>query len=297
MWFKNLLCFNLPDEWTPSPGGLEATLARHPLRPCSAMSLQSLGWVPPGDDGRLVVDHELHQLVALGSEAKLLPSSVVKDEVKLRAQALEQQRGFKPGKKMLRDLQDQVTAELLPRAFVKRSATRAWIDGPARRLLVDSASANRAETLVEQLREALGELQAIPPQADPSPALTLSAWLAAGEAPAPFVLGEECELSAPDEGRAVVRYLRHPLEPKRLKAHFDQGMKATRLALTWRDQISFVVTDEMEIKRVSFLEMQAEASDVPNADAQDADFALMTGLLRTLLDDLFRAMGMAGVSR
>lgn len=291
MWFKNLLCFSLADDGSLAPGSLEAELAKHPLRPCTAMSLQSLGWVPPGDDARLVLDHDRHLMIALGSESKLLPSSVVKDEAKARALAFEQQRGFKPGRKMLRDIQEQVAAELLPRAFVKRGATRAWIDPVARRLIVDAASANRAETVVEQLREALGELQAIPLQADPSPAITLTGWLAAGAAPAPFVIGEECELTAPDAGKAVVRYLRHPLEANRLKAHLDQGMKVTRLALIWRDQIAFLLTDPLEIKRVVFLEMDAERAGSANAEGQDTDFALMSGLLSGLLDDLLRALG------
>lgn len=291
MWFKNLCIYTLPLEWTLTAGSLEAELAKHPLQPCSALSQQSLGWIAPGDDARLVMDHERHQLIALGQESKILPASVVRDEVAVRAELFEQQRGFKPSRKALRDMKDQITDELLPRAFVKRGATRAWIDGQASRIVVDATSANRAETLIEQLRDALETLEAIPVQGDPSPSVTLSGWLAAGRAPAPFVIGEECELSAPDEGKAVIRYLRQPLESPRLRQHLDEGFRVTRLALIWREQLSFVVNEKLELKRLSFLEMAEDQEQ--GDDSQDANFALMTGLVSGLVDDLLQVMGAA----
>lgn len=291
MWFKNLLLYRLPAEWSRSAAELEACLAAHPLRPCSALSAQSLGFVPPSDGPQLVVNQDRHLLFALGQESRLLPASVVRDEVLARARLFEQQRGFKPSRKALRDMKDQVTDELLPRAFVKRSSTRAWIDAANQRLLVDATSAARAETVVEQLRDALEQLEAVPVQADPSPSVSMGMWLAAGAVPAPFAIGEECELTAPDEGKAVVRYLRHPLESHRLRGHLDEGFRVTRLALTWREQIAFVVNDKLELKRLQFLEMEEDRS--AEDDGQEANFALMSGLMAGLLDDLQALFGIA----
>src|SRR3546814_10996077 len=92
-------------------------------------------------------------LIALGVEQKLLPSSVVQQAIDERASELEQREGFKPGRKQLRDLKDQVTAELMPRAFAKRRSTRAWIDPVSGRIVVEAASPSSAEDLLEVLRD------------------------------------------------------------------------------------------------------------------------------------------------
>src|SRR3546814_10067194 len=95
----------------------------------SDLNPQSRGWVGPATtNAQLVYAQGKQMLIALGVEQKLLPSSVVQQAVDERASELEQRQGFKPGRKQLRDLKDQVTAELMPRAFAKRRSTRAWID-------------------------------------------------------------------------------------------------------------------------------------------------------------------------
>src|SRR3546814_10918528 len=92
-------------------------------------------------------------LIALGFEQKILPSSVIKQGVDVRADFLAQLQGFNPGRKQLRALKDQVTAELMPRAFAKRRSTRAWIDPVSGWIVVDAASPSRAEELLEVLRD------------------------------------------------------------------------------------------------------------------------------------------------
>ena len=48
--------------------------------------------------------------------------------MKTRTVEIEQRMGVKPGRKRLRDLKEEVTGELLPRAFSRYSTTFAWID-------------------------------------------------------------------------------------------------------------------------------------------------------------------------
>ena len=98
VWFKNLQLYRLDKEWTLPAGELEEKLAARPLLPCSAMSLESRGWVSPRGDEQLVYGVEKHLMLALGTEQKLLPSSVVNDAVKQRAAEFEKEKGFKPGR-------------------------------------------------------------------------------------------------------------------------------------------------------------------------------------------------------
>jgi recombination associated protein RdgC len=67
----------------------------------------------------------------------------------------------------------------------------------------------------------------------------------------------------------------------------------TRLALTWRDRVSFVLTDKLEVKRVKLLDVAATENDGEADDAEErfeADFVLMTGLLDRFLAELAEAI-------
>ncbi len=296
MWFKNLHVFTLEQDWTLTPGALEQILTQHPLRPCPTMSLHSHGWVPPSDTPALVQGLERHLLIALGSEEKLLPASVINDAAAEYAVEWERSRGIKPGRKLIRDFKERATAELLPRAFVRRRRTLAWIDPVSRRIVVDAASPARAELLTEQLRESLGGLELSLPQADHAPGETMTGWLRAETAPGRFSLGEECELSGSDDSKPVVRYLRHPLLAEQLRRHFDAGFRASRLALLWNNRVSLLIDDKLQIKRVRFLDLeeaQHEPTELPPEQRFEAEFALMTGDYALMLSDLLEAFGAA----
>jgi recombination associated protein RdgC len=128
MWFKNLLVYRIPTGWTADPAALEEKLARHPLQRCGNMDRESRGWVSPSGDERLVYSLNRQLLIAFGTEQKLLPASVVNQAAKERAAATAEQQGYRVGGKQMREIKERVTEELLPRAFVRRFTTWAWID-------------------------------------------------------------------------------------------------------------------------------------------------------------------------
>lgn len=292
MWFKNLYVFTLEQDWTLGAAALEEILAQHTLRPCPQMSMLSQGWVPPDESPALVESVGHHLLIALGSEEKLLPAAVVNDLAAEHAEAWEQSHGFKPSRKTLRDLKERATAELLPRAFVRRRRTRAWIDPGKRRIVVDAASPARAEALTEHLRENLGGLELSLPQATRAPADTMTEWLRDETAPGRFVLGEECELTGSDASKPVVRYLRHPLLASELNQHIDAGFTASRLALHWNDRINLLIDDKLQIKRVRFADLDEAGSEIDEKTPElrfEAEFTLMTGDYALMLDDLLEA--------
>jgi len=91
-----------------------------------------------------------------------------------------------------------------------------------------------------------------------------------------------------------VRYVRHPLDGDEVKAHLAAGKLPTRLALTWDDRISFILSEKLEIKRLAFLDILKEEAEksAEHADEQfDADFALMTGELARFLPALVEVLG------
>ena len=123
----------------------------------------------------------------------------------------------------------------------------------------------------------------------------MSGWLSTKEPPQYFSVDRECELKAADESRAVVRYTRHALDTDEVSQHIAMGKVPTRLALTWGDRVSFVLTEAMQLKKITFLESVFEGAAASPADGKDdnfdADVAIATGELRKLIPDLLEALG------
>jgi recombination associated protein RdgC len=294
MWFRNLQLYRLPTPWAIDLASLEEQMASGPFVKCPSNQPLSRGWVSPRRDGGLVFALDRQWLLALAVEQRLLPASVVIEEVRERAEAIEVQQGYAPGRKQLKELRERVTEELMPRAFTRRRSTFVWIDPQNGWLSVDASSPARAEEVIEHLRHCLDEFPLALLHTQVSPASAMADWLAGGHAPAGFTIDRDCELKASGDEKSAVRYVRHPLEGDEIKAHLASGKVPTRLALTWDDRISFVLTEKLEIKRLAFLDLlkeQAEKS-AEHADEQfDADFALMTGELSRFLPQLVEALG------
>lgn len=293
MWFKNLSVYRLPANWALDLTKLEEQLSRQALQPCGNQDRESQGWVSPRGDDRLlhVLNHQV--LIALGVEQKLLPGSIVTQFANDRAADIEAQQGYKLGRKQMRELKEQITDELLPRAFVRRRTTWAWIDPVNGWLVVDAATPLKAEELLERLNKTLDDLPARTLHTELSPGAAMTDWLLAGEAPSGFTIDRDLELRAIDEGKATVRYVRHALEGEEIQQHIAAGKTATRLALTWNDRISFVLSEQLQIKRLAFLDILKENTEQgETADEQfDLDFALMSGELAKMLTDVVDALG------
>jgi recombination associated protein RdgC len=236
-------------------------------------------------------------LLTLTTETRLLPAAVINQETQTRAEKIAAEQGYPPGRKALRDLKEQIRDELMPRAFVCRRKTLVWIDREHGWLGIDAASLTKAEEVLEHLRQCLDELPLALVQTQLSPSSAMTDWLASGEAPAGFTVDRDCELKAVDDERAAVRYVRHPLADEaaaEIRAHIAAGKLPTRLALTWDDRISFVLTEKGEIKRLEFLDVLKESVEqgIDNADEIfDAEFALMTGEFTRFIPALIEALG------
>jgi recombination associated protein RdgC len=298
MWFKNLQIYRLTAPWTMTAEQLEASLAPQAFAPCSSLDMQSQGWVSPrpqGNGGGMLVHTVNRQLLLqLGTEKKLLPSTVINQVSKARAAEMEEQQGFKPGRKQMKEIKEQVTDELLPRAFSIQSSTRVWIDPVNGWLVVDAAGAAKADEVFKLLLKSLETLPFAALRTEQSPVTAMTDWLAADEAPGGFTVDQDTELRATGEGKATVRYVRHTLEAEDVRRHIAAGKQCTRLAMTWSDRVSFVLTESLAVKRVAPLDVLKENADstMQNDDERfDGDFALMTGELAKLIADLVQALG------
>ena len=293
MWFKNLIVFRT-SEWVLSPGELEEQLSYRPLQACTGYDLQTVGWVYPGPQERMVHPLNRQLLIALGVDQKILPASVINQTTQERATAIAAEQGYPVGRRQLRELKERVADELRTRAFTRRSMTRAWIDPDKRLLVVDAAAPAKAEELVATLRDTISGFSAHLIETEKSPSVSMGAWLMFGEAPGRFNIENDLELQSVDDAKSIVRYVRHPLDGKEVQKHISGGKVPTKLGLSWNDRVAFILNADMQIKRVQFLDMvkdRAEQQGEAVDEQFDIDFAIMSGELGPMLSDLIDELG------
>ncbi len=281
MFFKNARTYSIKSI---NRDALEQQLSRAKFEPCSAYEAMSRGWVSPRNDGNLVYAQGNNLLIKLRTEQRILPASVVNDEVRSRAEEMEAQQGYAVGRKQLRELKERVIGELIPPAFRKSIYTSAWIDLGNNLLVIDASTPSKAESLIEVLRVSLDDLQIGMINTEVSPTSAMADILASGEAPEAFTVDRDCELKSVSEERSAVRYVKHALDgeeiEQEIKSHLAEGKLPTKLAMTWDDRISFVLHEDGSLKRLTYLDLLKDEAQGDTEEEQfDADFALMTGEL------------------
>ncbi|BEV70588.1 MULTISPECIES: recombination-associated protein RdgC [unclassified Paludibacterium] len=295
MWFKQLSFYRLNDQSVPDSAQLSAALEKSPFQPCTGLDWFSEGWVNPAHHLDLpVFGARQRLLVSLKREDKVLPGAVIRDFVELKASEIEAAEHRKVGRKEKQALKEQITDDLLPRAFTRASRLSAYLDTERRWLMVDSGTASKAEALVSKLREALPPFPAALPRTQIAPHTAMTDWLAAGEAPAGFELDADCELKDSSENGAVVRCVRIDLTSEEIRQHIATGKQVTKLGLIWKERVRFMLTDTLQLKRIQFLDViQDEASHAGDDSASlfEATFTLMSEELGDLVEALIEALG------
>jgi recombination associated protein RdgC len=291
--FKNLMLYRLAADWTATVAQIEEALDAARFVECGTTQPRSMGWVSPrGEDhGVLVEAVDGQWLLQLMVESKLVPGSVIKRQVDTLADQIEKQTGRKPGKKQKRELKDQALLDLLPMAFTKRASVKVWIAPAERLLVIDAGSASRADEVLTAMTQSLPGLAAQLINTAVSPVAAMADWLVSGEPPAGFTIDRDCELKAADGEKPVVRYARHALDIAEIREHIAAGKQPTRLALSWNDRVSFVLTEGLQIKKISFLDGVFEGRQAQADEGFDADAAIATGELAPMIGDLLDALG------
>jgi recombination associated protein RdgC len=295
------MMYRLVAPWTVSAAQLEAALQEARFEVCGASQEKSVGWVEPRgvENGPLLEVVGGQWILKLMMEVKVIPGAVVKRKAEEQLANIEATTGRKPGKKEARDIREDARLSLLPMAFTKQSTTLVWVDPKASLLVLDAGSQTKADEVLTCLVKAVDGLAAQLIDTQTSPAAAMAIWLSTKEAPQGFSVDRECELKAADESKAVVRYTRHALDTDEVTQHIAMGKMPTRLALTWNDHVSFVLTEALHLKKVAVLDVVFEAAGSLASDGKednfDADVAIATGELQGLIPDLLEALGGEGL--
>lgn len=296
MWFKNLSIFRLTEAFTLSAEELEEKLEVVAFRPCGSHEDFSLGWVSPvGKTAPLVHSANGFMMICTKKEERVLPASVLNEMMQEKIAETEEAEGRKLSKKERTAIKDELIFELLPRAFTFSRKLYAYIDVQGGFLVVDSASANKAEDLLSLLRKCLGSLPAVPLNTVEKPIATMTEWLLTQETPKDVTIEDECELRSPEEAGGVIRCKRHDLSLPEIKNHLDIGKQVIKLAINWDDRLSFILDENLSVKRLKFLDLVQDQVTDTNADDEaarfDVDFSIMSLELANFIPRLLEIFG------
>jgi recombination associated protein RdgC len=299
MFFRNLTLFRFPSSLDFTD--LESQLDAHRLKPVGPLEMSSRGFVSPfGRDGE-ALSHRIGDAIWLtvGGEDRLLPGAVVNDMLAQRLADMEQKEGRKPGGRARKRLKEDLVHELLPRAFVRPSRTDALLDLEHGLCIVDTSSRKSAEGVVGEIRHALGSFPALPLNAEVAPRAVLTGWIAGEALPDGLSLGDECELKDAADRGAVVKCQRHDLACDEIGKHLEAGKQVTRLALNLDDHVSFVLGEDLVLRKFKLLDGavdQLESSERDDIRAElDARFALMAAEAKRLFSVLEPALRLSKV--
>ncbi len=297
MWFKNIRAYRLTSSFDLNAEELDQALQSGAFQPCGKTQSLATGWVSPfGADSELLVHAAAGRyLLTLKREEKLLPATVVREMLTEKVEAIEAEEGRKVYRKEKLGLKDDIVQECLPRAFSRSSIVRAYIDTQSNWMFIDSASAARAEELLNLLRENLGSFPLLLPQVNNSPVQSMTNWLLHRNMPEDLQLSGDCVMRELAEDGGIVRCRGIEMPGEEVDIHLQSGRQIVRLGVQWDERMSFTLAEDLCLRRVRFSEeLVAENDELSDEDPLarlDADFELMSSAITELQERVMHWFG------
>jgi len=147
MWFKQIQLFQFPSNTRFIADNLAKQLEPFLFQPCLPSHASSLGWVPPLEndqgEGPLVKTINHYMMICLQIEEKILPSTVIRQELAKKVKQIEIEENRKIRSKEKLNFKDEITFTLLPRAFSKFTKLYGYIDTQTQQLIIATTNAKK----------------------------------------------------------------------------------------------------------------------------------------------------------
>ena len=291
MWFKQVTPFRLLE--LPEKRYLDESLGNSWFTEPQGLDWFSEGFTHPNAFTDLAVfEAQKSMLINLMREEKVLPSAAIKHKLDEQVVKIQTAEGRNVGRREKHELREAIIDDLLPKALIKSSRTYGLFAGEW--LFVDTANRRKAENLLTKLREALGGLSAQHPAPRQSPASLMTNWLLQGEAQGRFVLDSDVTLVGVGDVAPKVKISRKDIPAEDVVQHAKNGMKVTELGLVWNDRVAFILTQDLTLKRIQWLDVVQEEAEGSCDDAESMAYAtqlLMEAALSAILGELVDLLG------
>ena len=292
--FKNVRFYRLTGTWPESEQELAEALSTASFKPCGPLTEKVSGWEPPSADptgpfGRRVDGADLLQL---RSQSRLLPAAAVNEALEARIEEYRERMGQEPGRREKRRLKELTRDSLMPKTLLRSERTKGFLFLSEKIFGIDASTPAKAERFLEHLRAPLGSVDTTDLTFKRSLGELLTR-IFLGDAPSGINLGRECRMQDPSDSRSRVHWIDMDLTGRNIRKHVRDGMKLTHLAIEVGNVMSCVIDENGALSKLRLLGMDAE-KEIEDKDPQarlDAEFVLLTGTLRQLVDVLARSLG------
>ena len=296
MFFKNAYVFAFTRPFTTTADELNTALNEYSFTPCASTELSHFGWTSAlARGGYLAHESSGNILICARKEEKILPTKVVKEMLEAWVEDFEMANARCATKKEREQIKEDIIFTLLPRAFSRITDTHAYINAKENIIVINSVSRGKAEDLLALLRKSLGTLPVISANPDMTVDEHMTNWVKYNDTHASlldsdFTLGYEAHFSSLGDGAAIATVKNQDLCSDEVQAHLDADQYVTKLELDYDKSISFMLHDDLSIKRIKFADVIQEQNDDINSDDKlaklDADFALMASELNRMINAL-----------
>ncbi len=296
MWFKNLQVFRLTKPLSLELEKFNEQLEEKSFTPATSQEPESFGWVSPLGRHSELLYHINNQQVMLCAkrQTKILPASVVKEKLEDKVAVLESEEDRKLSRKEKQALKEEITFDLLPKAFSKSSTLMGYISLPLNLVVINSSSAKAAEDFLSLLRDSLGSLPVIPLTAKNLPLQTMTSWIKQQSGLEHFILGNACEFKDLQDNGSI-KCKEQDLSLPEIVTHLEGGMQVVSLELYWQDKLSFTLTESLILKSVKYLDFIQDQLQETHAESVaeqfDVDFSIMSAEVNAMIQELLLALG------
>jgi recombination associated protein RdgC len=291
--FRNLRFYRVEGTWPETEEALAEALEIAGFEPCGPFTERSSGFAPVAPDLGDALARRVNgaDLFRMRSQSRVLPHSVVNEELELRAEEFRERTGEAPRGRNKRRLKAEVRDELLPKAMLRSDRIWGYFDLGKQLLAIDAAQEAAAERFLRRLQAANDRLQ-FRPLAFTRPFADLLNSIFLGGAPRQFAVGRECRMQDAVEKGSIVRWTNFDLSDRSIRDHVANGMRLTHLGIIYDNVMGCVIDENGVFTKVKFLGMDDDGDQPDDALARmDAEFVLLTGTVRHLLGDIEKLLG------
>ncbi len=291
--FRNLRFYRVTSPWPDSEEKLSEILSTNAFSPCGSFAERSAGWEAFGNNEDEPLCRRLNgaDLFQLRTQSRVLPVAAINEALEDRLAEFRSRMKLEPTRSEVRRLKEETRDKLLPTSLVKSERNRACFIQSESLLVIDVGTVTKAEWVIDQLRASFDEFYCTPLTFNNSPADLLTG-IFMGDSPLGFSLGHECRMQDVKDTKSVVTWRDFELSDHSIRQHVVDGMRITHLGVGFDEVMTCVIDQEGVISKVKFIE--GEVADQWGEDPMakmDADFVLLTGAVRRLMEDLKKLLG------
>lgn len=291
--FRNLRFYRVTSPWPESEEQLSEILSENAFSPCGSFAERSAGWESPVGDENGPLCRRLNgaDLFQLRTQSRVLPVAAINEALEERLAEFRVRMDMEPTRGEVRRLKEETRDKLLPTSLVKSERNRACFIQSESLLVIDVGTVTKAEWLIDQLRACFDAFYCTPLTFNNSPADLLTG-IFMGDSPLGFSLGRECRMQDVMDSKSIATWRDFELSDHSIRQHVVEGMRLTHLGVGFDEVMTCVIDQDAVISKVKFIEGEVveQWGEDPKAKL-DADFVLLTGAVRRLVEDLKKLLG------